>query len=923
VNVFHFSRKTDNILQFESIAFRFATKVFPTVFSFVATLEKTSKLRILAKAPPKRSQTRNFVQSATPSSRSVYNRFVKNVSATENEIYGSRFIKPELQSLWSWQYVTGDTDGAWITLWEGVAASLVVQGEPMKHRATFCSDASSSWLETDTILIEVCGLKTLGTAFSDPGFQLAGVANAQLNGTRGGSLQGLVQSMNSQLVYMPDAAKTGEDSFDVSMKDLSNGLSSTSERVQVSIAKRPSFVVAADIEATVPFNHSVIVTLTGFAFSELLGSFFIETQPANLVLKQYDGLPIEFSVQSNSSLTTVSSQVLITDALNRIRIDIPNFSVGANYDSFEYSVGVMGSTNRGKANVTVHVWCRSATYYNTTLNRCLPCNAGTFNKKMSLSTSCTKCPPGTDSQPGSLTCVPCPIGKFAGQGALCLKCPPGTFSPTPGLQMCIDCPKGTFAQNYGASLCGSCGNLAYVDESRSVSCKNCPLMTISNSKHSESVFDCKCIEGSYETKGATGKECFVCPNGAYCHGDRYPPVTKRHFWTLHAEWNSAEMPQYFICDHRGVRNVCRGFPEFDRVELMARCAHRGVPGLCDDYPTIPTLLFGNASAFDDRRCSRGYVGRICSNCDLGYYNYPGGACVECPSAILVIAVAATVIFCFVLVAAASASPVIPIYISVSNFQNLVLLSRLGIPHPPAMAAIWGILAIFNVNFELIPFQCILGSAFDWAAVWYLEMFTLALVFAMCVGRWLVPYILYLPLLNKHANRSLKQHRPSSAIPVNQYGGYRPSRPSTPSSQASDKADLVQSKLNQPKTENMVVVDFVEGAPSIDADVFEDDSESAVLDAVNLGNVANTSIVVRTAPNIRGTAVKTQMTRTGLVSAHSAASSAASSIDLESWKGLSVDELDFYLDSAIWIGCFVLEHFFYFSSLVNFRVYACR
>jgi hypothetical protein len=130
-------------------------------------------------------------------------------------------------------------------------------------------------------------------------------------------------------------------------------------------------------------------------------------------------------------------------------------------------------------------------------------------------------------------------------------------------------------------------------------------------------------------------------------------------------------------------------------------------------------------------------------------------------------------------------------------------------------------------------------------------------------------------------------------------------------------------MNPAKNENMVVVDFVEGAPSVDADVFEDDSESAVLDAVNLGNVTSSKGVVRKSPNIGATASKTQLARTGLVSAHSAASSAASSIDLEQWKGLSRDELDFYLDSAIWIGCFVLEHFFYFSSLVNFRAYACR
>lgn len=897
-------------LQHESVAFRFAKKVFPTDFSFIAVIEQSSKVRISAKAPPKRSQTRNFVQGDTQSSRLVYKRVSRNISAFETEIQGTSYTKPESQSLLSWHYITGDTDGLWINLWDGVAATLVVKDEPMKHRATFCNDASFSWLETDTIMLEVCGLKNMGTSFSDPGLQLAGVANVQLNGSRGGVPLGLVQSVTSQFVYMPHMSNASEDRFDLAMNDFSNKLSSDAEEIRLSTAKRDPRVVAGEIEAIVPFNHSTIVTLTGFAFFEPLDSFVITTMPSHMLLKQYDGSMLE------------TSRKTVTDGENRIQIHIPDFAAGFNYDSFQYSVKALGSSSSNSAKMTVHVLCRSATYYNSTLRKCFPCPAGTFNTKMALSSSCEKCLPGTDSQPGSTACVPCPIGYFAPQGALCSKCPPGTYSPKPGLEACMECAQGTFSFMSAASSCFECGNIAYADENRSSLCKSCPKSTASNSKTSTSILDCRCIEGYYEPKGDVGKECLECPDGAYCHGNRYPPVTRQHFWTSQEEWMSIEEPKYFICDHRGVRNTCRGFPELNRVESMARCAHRSVKGLCDVYPVFPTLIYGNASAIDDRVCSRGYTGRICSNCRENYYKYGGGTCIECPSPVVVLLIAAVVVIIFVLIAEASASPVLTIFISTSNLQNLALLSRFGIPHPPILAEIWNILAVFNTNFELIPFQCIMGSAFEWEATWSFEVFTLALIFIICVGRWIIPYFMYRPLLRENVHRALTQHRPTSAIPVNRHTSYRPSRPSTPSSQNSNNGGMIQ--INELATAAKIVVeDLSDGAPSIEAGVFEDDSESVALDAEKIANHSTQRGKLRLTPSIHEKVPKSKNARTGLVSAHSAASTTASSVDLQQWQGLSQDELDFYLDSAIWIGCFVLDHFFYFSSLVTFQAFACR
>jgi hypothetical protein len=823
---------------------------------------------------------------------------MKNISEFEFEMQSTSFMKPESLSLMSWQYVTADTNEAWIELWEGFAENIAVQNEPMKHKVIFCHDSSFSWLETDTILLEVCGLKNAGVSFSDPGPQLTGVCNVQLHGTRGGSPRGLVQSLRSRFVYMPHSVHFGEDSLSVHIKDSSTGLSSQSQNISIKTTKRRSPVAAANIEIVAPFNHSLVVTLTGFTFSEPLDSYNINNFPSKVILKQFDGSVLDASGESR-----------ITDNLNRIIVSIHENAAGLTYDVFEYSAGVQGTNTTAKGKVTVHVFCRSATYYNSTLNRCLPCPEGTFGTKMGLSTSCEPCLAGTDSREGSIECTPCPVGYFAQQGALCSKCPQGTHSPIQGLHLCIDCPRGTFNRLNASSSCEECGNMAYTETNRSVSCETCPTMTLSNSKVSKSVLECKCTEGAYQPRGEAGKECVQCPAGAYCHGDLYPPVTRTHYWTSHAEWSSIEEPEYFLCDHRGVRNACLGFPQLNRVELLARCAHRAVPELCEMFPTFPTIIFGNASAADDRKCWRGYTGRICSSCSDGYYKYPGGACVECPISILIPLNIAIVIVSVILIASASASPVITIYISVSNFQNLVLLNEFGLSHPPALATIWSILAVFNTNFELFPFQCILGSAYDWVKIWIFEVFLLPLILGICVGRWIGLYLMYRPMLKDQVSRFLKQSRPTSLFPVNSHGLYRPSRPSTPSTKSSDSLDM---KRNHELSN--VANDLADAGIGIEADIYEDDSESTIQDTDHYASR------VRKPPSVRPLAA---IARTGLVSAHSIASTAASSVDLQNWQGLSQDELDFYLDCAVWIACFVLDHFYYFGSLATLRALVCR
>eukprot|EP00808_Paulinella_micropora_P007629 g34176.t1 len=124
---------------------------------------------------------------------------------------------------------------------------------------------------------------------------------------------------------------------------------------------------------------------------------------------------------------------------------------------------------------------------------CISCSPGFYSK--SNAPTCKACPPGTSAYGfGSTTCLGCALGEFAVEGApQCLKCDVGTFGGSSTTGSCDQCPAGKFNAATGETGCVDCEAGKFSNTSGLNLCYNCPLGTYSH------------------TIGAT--ECFPCAMG--------------------------------------------------------------------------------------------------------------------------------------------------------------------------------------------------------------------------------------------------------------------------------------------------------------------------------------------------------------------------------------------------------------------------
>jgi hypothetical protein len=171
--------------------------------------------------------------------------------------------------------------------------------------------------------------------------------------------------------------------------------------------------------------------------------------------------------------------------------------------------------------------------------------------------------------PSAYRFVSCPVGQFA-----------SVFTDA-----CAPCPAGTFNDEVGSTSCKRCKDTEYADAEGSTACKPCPSATsVPLGREPDSLQACQCISGHFDPDGRTGRECIACPAGASCAGGGVAPVPAPGFWT------SADEPMTFL--------DCRGMGS-------QGCIGQG-PGVC---------------AFP-------YRGRLCGDCEDGYYA-SGSACSKC------------------------------------------------------------------------------------------------------------------------------------------------------------------------------------------------------------------------------------------------------------------------------------------------------
>lgn len=299
--------------------------------------------------------------------------------------------------------------------------------------------------------------------------------------------------------------------------------------------------------------------------------------------------------------------------------------------------------------------------------------------------SCTPCPVGYfRNDPESVRCELCAQGSFAAREGTsnCTVCAPGTFLPPaeegdpPALE-CLLCPPGTAQPASAQTSCVQCVDGTYNPDSGMAGCFDCPNNTRSfvGATRPE---DCTCKATFYSPTSRTGADCLECPVGSTCEGGRIGPYSQAGYWQLA---NARYQRVYPSC------------------ALSAAC------------------LAGNT-------CAEGYTGMLCARCDAGFYRR-SSLCYACPAVfgeslsaegkgrlvlfLTAVGFVAIALILFLLSGPEQLERTTSFFITFNFLQlvNYFPLFRLG--WPQFALDLFASLAIFNLNVELLSFECYFQS----------------------------------------------------------------------------------------------------------------------------------------------------------------------------------------------------------------------
>ncbi|KAJ1471146.1 hypothetical protein T484DRAFT_1640410 [Baffinella frigidus] len=150
-------------------------------------------------------------------------------------------------------------------------------------------------------------------------------------------------------------------------------------------------------------------------------------------------------------------------------------------------------------------------------DECTPCIAGWYKPNTGPG-SCTTCPTGTSSEPGSdeETDCKCKTGHRAeSDGVACSPCGAGTYKDVVGAFACKGCPlKTSSVSGSNGEQCTACEVGTYKSVTGSGECSTCPDGT-SSIAGTTVVTGCTCLGGYV---GSAGTVCTICPENTYCVG---------------------------------------------------------------------------------------------------------------------------------------------------------------------------------------------------------------------------------------------------------------------------------------------------------------------------------------------------------------------------------------------------------------------
>ncbi|KNC51308.1 P-selectin [Thecamonas trahens ATCC 50062] len=240
------------------------------------------------------------------------------------------------------------------------------------------------------------------------------------------------------------------------------------------------------------------------------------------------------------------------------------------------------------------------------------------------------------------------------------------------ITVAIECHPGTSAFSV-TGPCVICPENTYSDQISLRECLPCPEASQAGVGAS-TVTNCTCVTGMYSPGGVPGVACMPCPLGASCNGGVSNPTARPGF-----------------------------SPVDGSTDSFVQCPN-------------PSACAGNGA------CSSGYKGRLCAECDLGFYRL-GAECRRCKTELTVIMVVLLLVLAFVgcgalvylnvqlsgshMYGAAGAM------IGLSALQIIALVGSIDVAWSKTARAILDGLSFANFNVDLTSPECSMTLSNPW------------------------------------------------------------------------------------------------------------------------------------------------------------------------------------------------------------------
>ena len=637
--------------------------------------------------------------------------------------------------------------------------------------------------QTNRLRIEACGANMRVFGEDAPNF-LQSLNRVRVWGSKTQRAKGTVTSQDRRVVYVPDHNYAGPDVFKVRVQDHAGGASRSSSQFSLQRHWSPIMKVDIQVTPgnDKPLATSVVASqVLGTQGSEIVISTpGIHPGPIGDDIQMVTRFSMEITKNPSRGSVFLGDGTRATEALvnydGTLRYRTPALDgCGGGgtkaYDDFKYRVKYANEYSR-EHSVTVELRCKTGYTCDLPTFTCKACPAGTYGDDSAIENTCHLCPAGTyQVGTASKSCIPCPAGSYAARpGATkCDLCPEGTYNALEQQASCVACPGGTFGPFPGLLECRKCGAKHWTLNTGEFTCKDCPANTRTREDKALGIKHCECEHGYYNVEGKTGVECIACPPGAYCHGRNLLPVARTGYWTSQDIWtrdyedmetgNITRGHAYFApCSHRYLRGVCIGYPDVDVQEQEERCQYRDHqvvqgPVRLHDYTsegidvnisfcTLRDLSVPGEAAPDGLRawimrqsytansyCARGYTGVICSECAESFHRGLTGYCFECsilyqiPVVNLLLFLILLLVNCafWIVMMIAACHRSRSLYITISHYQLIAMLSRLGVPWPDNIQGPIHFSSLFNLNLDGIHWNC-MGLRSDFQVRWVMEMF---------------------------------------------------------------------------------------------------------------------------------------------------------------------------------------------------------